>query len=118
MIRRPPRSTLFPYTTLFRSRPAEAARLERVRQRVERHRAARAGEVAHHGDDLVVRGGVRLGPGGRLRTRRVRRRRVVHGTRHTVLAAAAAAAMPTAPPAAIGVGVVALDALDLDRLPR
>src|SRR2546426_6928653 len=24
MIRRPPRSTLFPYTTLFRSRPAEA----------------------------------------------------------------------------------------------
>src|SRR3712207_7261491 len=26
MIRRPPRSTLFPYTTLFRSRPAERAR--------------------------------------------------------------------------------------------
>src|SRR5262249_29405576 len=26
MIRRPPRSTLFPYTTLFRSRPARAAR--------------------------------------------------------------------------------------------
>src|SRR2546430_8460997 len=26
MIRRPPRSTLFPYTTLFRSQPAEAAR--------------------------------------------------------------------------------------------
>src|SRR3712207_7985469 len=25
MIRRPPRSTLFPYTTLFRSRPAEHA---------------------------------------------------------------------------------------------
>src|SRR3712207_6853638 len=25
MIRRPPRSTLFPYTTLFRSRPAEGA---------------------------------------------------------------------------------------------
>src|SRR3712207_6918851 len=25
MIRRPPRSTLFPYTTLFRSRPEEAA---------------------------------------------------------------------------------------------
>src|SRR5258707_5960264 len=25
MIRRPPRSTLFPYTTLFRSRPARAA---------------------------------------------------------------------------------------------
>src|SRR3712207_7127362 len=27
MIRRPPRSTLFPYTTLFRSWPARAARL-------------------------------------------------------------------------------------------
>src|SRR3712207_8991582 len=27
MIRRPPRSTLFPYTTLFRSRAAEAMRL-------------------------------------------------------------------------------------------
>src|SRR2546427_7931875 len=27
MIRRPPRSTLFPYTTLFRSRPILAARL-------------------------------------------------------------------------------------------
>src|SRR2546430_3749076 len=26
MIRRPPRSTLFPYTTLFRSAPGEAAR--------------------------------------------------------------------------------------------
>src|SRR5438270_5352335 len=26
MIRRPPRSTLFPYTTLFRSRPVPAAR--------------------------------------------------------------------------------------------
>src|SRR2546430_11344074 len=26
MIRRPPRSTLFPYTTLFRSRPPEPAR--------------------------------------------------------------------------------------------
>src|SRR3712207_8865162 len=27
MVRRPPRSTLFPYTTLFRSRPAEHPRL-------------------------------------------------------------------------------------------
>src|SRR5258705_8089002 len=30
MIRRPPRSTLFPYTTLFRSHPAPARRLWRV----------------------------------------------------------------------------------------
>src|SRR2546430_10967165 len=27
MIRRPPRSTLFPYTTLFRSRPARSVRI-------------------------------------------------------------------------------------------
>src|SRR2546427_7693387 len=30
MIRRPPRSTLFPYTTLFRSRPREAGPVEGV----------------------------------------------------------------------------------------
>src|SRR3989442_6449714 len=30
MIRRPPRSTLFPYTTLFRSRGAEVCRVARV----------------------------------------------------------------------------------------
>src|SRR3712207_8866170 len=33
MIRRPPRSTLFPYTTLFRSAHAEAADREQVRDR-------------------------------------------------------------------------------------
>src|SRR3712207_9291347 len=33
MIRRPPRSTLFPYTTLFRSARAEARREERRRLR-------------------------------------------------------------------------------------
>src|SRR3712207_7111944 len=31
-VRRPPRSTLFPYTTLFRSRPADAARARRARR--------------------------------------------------------------------------------------
>src|SRR2546426_7622799 len=31
MIRRPPRSTLFPYTTLFRSREAQAFRIARRR---------------------------------------------------------------------------------------
>src|SRR3712207_7688186 len=45
MIRRPPRSTLFPYTTLFRSRPG----------RRRRRRAARAGvpalEAAEQGPD-------------------------------------------------------------------
>src|SRR5438034_7410389 len=39
MIRRPPRSTLFPYTTLFRSHglgPAEAAHVGEVAQRADR----------------------------------------------------------------------------------
>src|SRR5256885_5418137 len=36
MIRRPPRSTLFPYTTLFRSRPARCARRARG-DRVTKH---------------------------------------------------------------------------------
>src|SRR5688572_32292479 len=33
MIRRPPRSTLFPYTTLFRSEGSKSARARRVSQR-------------------------------------------------------------------------------------
>src|SRR2546429_5045219 len=53
MIRRPPRSTLFPYTTLFRSvrkRPAGVRDDERVRG--DRHvaqRVRRAGAVEEHG---------------------------------------------------------------------
>src|SRR2546429_6940036 len=40
MIRRPPRSTLFPYTTLFRSRgPARSTRERASRRPVARHRA-------------------------------------------------------------------------------
>src|SRR2546422_6483974 len=35
MIRRPPRSTLFPYTTLFRSLDAKDARLDRVDGRID-----------------------------------------------------------------------------------
>src|SRR5687767_15767540 len=37
MIRRPPRSTLFPYTTLFRSRPRAAGGLPRRRARARRY---------------------------------------------------------------------------------
>src|SRR5256885_3903849 len=38
MIRRPPRSTLFPYTTLFRSdAPVLGRELDRVREEVPRH---------------------------------------------------------------------------------
>src|SRR5258708_11117876 len=36
MIRRPPRSTLFPYTTLFRSRGPRRRRSRRRRRRVDR----------------------------------------------------------------------------------
>src|SRR5438132_13844189 len=62
MIRRPPRSTLFPYTTLFRSLPADgraAARSARAaRPRVERQRPARSeehtSELQSH-SDLVCR---------------------------------------------------------------
>src|SRR2546426_3295334 len=47
MIRRPPRSTLFPYTTLFRSRPAggRGARAARGHVRAARDRDAREPRV-------------------------------------------------------------------------
>src|SRR5438094_4152506 len=47
MIRRPPRSTLFPYTTLFRSRVAELLRLLDGR-RLD----LRPDHVAHRGDPV------------------------------------------------------------------
>src|SRR2546422_6933767 len=51
MIRRPPRSTLFPYTTLFRSRARG-----RVRMRQDNHVEARAGGRRTHGRYHRVRG--------------------------------------------------------------
>src|SRR2546429_5101873 len=50
MIRRPPRSTLFPYTTLFRSRAhnERAARRDRERTHREKRAAAKNGGVAAH----------------------------------------------------------------------
>src|SRR5690349_22046645 len=61
MIRRPPRSTLFPYTTLFRSRsglafaleaPAGAPQAEEdlalAARRADAHRSVRADHVLHH----------------------------------------------------------------------
>src|SRR3712207_7511450 len=48
MIRRPPRSTLFPYTTLFRSRGRGARRIDPGPPRHARGRAARA-RVAERG---------------------------------------------------------------------
>src|SRR3712207_7674118 len=47
MIRRPPRSTLFPYTTLFRSRRARHPHAAaRARRRGDRHHGAQRGGVA------------------------------------------------------------------------
>src|SRR3712207_7528863 len=62
MIRRPPRSTLFPYTTLFRSRPRQALLLDlleddqegsRVQRDLRPHGHARPGRL---GQGLLRRG--------------------------------------------------------------
>src|SRR3712207_8939939 len=63
MIRRPPRSTLFPYTTLFRS---QALRLERAREDGPPRRLVRGGEEegatcsrrqrGHAGDEQTLDG--------------------------------------------------------------
>src|SRR5260221_6436100 len=44
MIRRPPRSTLFPYTTLFRSRPVRGSRRLSTLRRQERLPECRGGD--------------------------------------------------------------------------
>src|SRR3712207_8850739 len=69
MIRRPPRSTLFPYTTLFRS-PA-------LRRRGEGHRQ-RAGQDAFRGDGQAPRHRHWL-LGGRPRAAAARRLRLSDG---------------------------------------
>src|SRR5258708_15060322 len=52
MIRRPPRSTLFPYTTLFRSRQArQADRRAAGSARVRRHLGAQVGRPAARRSD-------------------------------------------------------------------
>src|SRR5690349_24146585 len=58
MIRRPPRSTLFPYTTLFRSPwPSRACARRRVRHDAERGSAAprRGGRSEEHTSELQSR---------------------------------------------------------------
>src|SRR3712207_7465962 len=58
MIRRPPRSTLFPYTTLFRSRhvaAAAAGRAPRVRAAAAVVAAAAAGRAARRAVGAVAR---------------------------------------------------------------
>src|SRR5688572_32074061 len=66
MIRRPPRSTLFPYTTLFRSAGHVIGEAETRRKVVEGHAGVGAGEVDRRqprtaqrvGDDAGGLGGV------------------------------------------------------------
>src|SRR3989442_10701128 len=62
MIRRPPRSTLFPYTTLFRSLRHHARRRRHAEPAARGRRAARQGD---HPDrpPVLGQGGVRLGHG-------------------------------------------------------
>src|ERR1051325_10553705 len=66
MIRRPPRSTLFPYTTLFRSGGrAKQAGLQGPRWRSARDRGKNGGgrlPVLSHDDDRRSRGAKRVGP--------------------------------------------------------
>src|SRR5258708_11205816 len=50
MIRRPPRSTLFPYTTLFRSRGGEVA--QRAAHRLAGVVATRGEQEQHHEGDV------------------------------------------------------------------
>src|SRR3712207_7001134 len=72
MIRRPPRSTLFPYTTLFRSRP-EAGRDAPLRLRVRREPGGAADPGVHEGGAAQERRGfavqVQLHGGDRKSTR-------------------------------------------------
>src|SRR5689334_24175502 len=71
MIRRPPRSTLFPYTTLFRSQSPRGVDLRSVRQARRREvlRNERPGPRAYRQVALVLRRleDHRRAPGARLR---------------------------------------------------
>src|SRR3712207_7735677 len=57
MIRRPPRSTLFPYTTLFRSLSPDAATEIVFRKSIAHLSPAADGGAQHHEAFLVERGG-------------------------------------------------------------
>src|SRR2546425_9424287 len=63
MIRRPPRSTLFPYTTLFRSERHHAAGRDAERVRVDALEVVEPERDVHLGG--IVFGAVELGPAQR-----------------------------------------------------
>src|SRR3712207_7744926 len=54
MIRRPPRSTLFPYTTLFRSRSAAGARMRRKHLRFGQGFRVAAGNRRSQAAEMVL----------------------------------------------------------------
>src|SRR2546430_12098504 len=56
MIRRPPRSTLFPYTTLFRSDPSRHARIDVVRLPAHRDTPALRGPAGSEGNHGTING--------------------------------------------------------------
>src|SRR3712207_7950729 len=63
MIRRPPRSTLFPYTTLFRSRPSQQRQMERSEDRAitrERLQPEPEADAKRHPPDQTDRKSTRL----------------------------------------------------------
>src|SRR3712207_7457811 len=66
MIRRPPRSTLFPYTTLFRSQQLRVGVRLHARRRPVGQRGAQVAEAGHR-DDVAVVG--EPDPGDRKSTR-------------------------------------------------
>src|SRR5690348_17717941 len=56
MIRRPPRSTLFPYTTLFRSVPPDGASLGEAHAQLGEHPLALRPEEPHGEEDQLAMG--------------------------------------------------------------
>src|SRR5258708_28596940 len=61
MIRRPPRSTLFPYTTLFRSREVVVRRAKMREERLPQD-PLRAAPRIHHQPVPIVAAGIVVGP--------------------------------------------------------
>src|SRR2546422_10920985 len=97
MIRRPPRSTLFPYTTLFRSRAAPRGAVARV---LRRDRADRRRRLARR-PAPVPRVALRQGRGRRLLERPAHRgaiRRLRDGAPHGGAIPAAPRVRSDAPP--------------------
>src|SRR2546430_12030283 len=81
MIRRPPRSTLFPYTTLFRSHDEGPGEIELPRRPARL--AAQRARVPHHGADLL--GGRRIAERRHVERQPERRAALRHDADPTVL---------------------------------